>query len=120
MLILTTFLSSCALFRDPVKEIEVVTKTVERVPLNIPDQDPLYLVPPEWFVVTPNNIDEVWRQLEEDGFDVVLFAVTDEGYKQISYDFLKIRQHINYNKFIIRKYKEYYEPKKDKDDNGKD
>ena len=100
MLILTTFLTSCALFKDPVKEIEVVTKTIERVPLNIPDQDPLYLVPPEWFVVTPNNIDEVWRQLEEDGFDVVLFAVTDEGYKQIAYDFLKIRQHINYNKFI--------------------
>jgi len=107
------FLSSCSWFREPVKEIKIVKEPIERIPLNIPDADPLRLIPTKWIVVTPDNIESVWKKLEAAGYDLVLFGVTDDGYKQLSMDFLKIRQHIKYQKFIIGKYREYYEPKKE-------
>lgn len=117
-LILITFLSSCSWLREPVKEIKVVKEPIERVPLNLPDPDPLNLTPTNWIIITKENAVQIFEELEEKGIDPVLFGITDEGYKQLSMDFLEIRQYLQYQKFIIGKYREYYEPKKeDKNDN---
>lgn len=117
-LILITFLSSCSWLREPVKEIKVIKEPIERVPLNLPDPDPLNLTPTNWIIITKENAVQIFEELEEKGIDPVLFGITDEGYKQLSMDFLEIRQYLQYQKFIIGKYREYYEPKKeDKNDN---
>ena len=117
-LILITFLSSCSWLREPVKEIKVVKEPIERVPLNLPDPDPMNLTPTNWIIITKENAVQIFEELEEKGIDPVLFGITDEGYKQLSMDFLEIRQYLQYQKFIIGKYREYYEPKKeDKNDN---
>jgi len=117
-LILITFLSSCSWLREPVKEIKVVKEPIERVPLNLPDPDPLNLTPTNWIIITKENAVQIFEELEEKGIDPVLFGITDEGYKQLSMDFLEIRQYLQSQKFIIGKYREYYEPKKeDKNDN---
>ena len=117
-LILITFLSNCSWLREPVKEIKVVKEPIERVPLNLPDPDPLNLTPTNWIIITKENAVQIFEELEEKGIDPVLFGITDEGYKQLSMDFLEIRQYLQYQKFIIGKYREYYEPKKeDKNDN---
>ena len=112
-LILITFLSSCSWLREPVKEIKVVKEPIERVPLNLPDPDPLNLTPTNWIIITKENAVQIFEELEEKGIDPVLFGITDEGYKQLSMDFLEIRQYLQYQKFIIGKYREYYEPKKE-------
>lgn len=117
-LILITFLSSCSWLREPVKEIKVVKEPIERLPLNLPDADPLKLTPTNWIIITKENAVQIFEELEEKGIDPVLFGITDEGYKQLSMDFLEIRQYLQYQKFIIGKYREYYEPKKEgKNDN---
>jgi hypothetical protein len=78
--------------------------------------DPLRLTGPQWVVVTPENIDAVWAELKRNNVDVVLFAVTDEGYKQLSIDYAQIRNLINEQRNIIIEYKKYYEsPTKQKE-----
>lgn len=98
------------LFGDKVKPIEVQTKAVERTRLNLPDPKPIKPATPKWYVVTPDNIDEVWKELKDNNADVVLFAVTDDGYEQLAITLAELRNYIKSQKAIILKYKEYYEP----------
>ncbi len=78
----------------------------------MPDPDPLQLKPVRWKLITPDNIDQVWKELESSGSEVVLFAITADGYEQLALDFADIRNHIATQRNIIIKYREYYEPKK--------
>lgn len=102
------------LFGEKVKPIEVQTKAVERTRLNLPDPKPLKPSTPKWYVVTPDNIEEVWKELKDNHTDVVLFAVTDEGYEQLAITMAELRNYIKSQKAIIIKYKEYYEPEEKK------
>ncbi|MGA1046704.1 MAG: hypothetical protein ACO3UU_01745 [Minisyncoccia bacterium] len=69
----------------------------------------------EWIVVTPENVNEVFKQLEEKNTDLVLFAITDDGYEKLASDMVLIRNYIAQQRLIIMKYKDYYEPEqKDK------
>jgi hypothetical protein len=89
--------------------IDTREKEVERTELNLPAANPLALDAPNWIVVTPENAEEVFAYLEEQGSDPVIFGLTDQGYEKLSIDFAKIRQHINTQRNILLQYKEYYE-----------
>ena len=89
--------------------IDTREKEVERTELNLPLADPLTLDQPDWIVITPENADEVFAYLRERGSDPVIFGLTDQGYEKLSIDFLRIRQHINTQRNILLRYKEYYE-----------
>ena len=89
--------------------IDTREKEVERTELNLPSADPLTLNDPDWIVVTPENANEVFAYLREQGSDPVIFGLTDQGYEKLSIDFLRIRQHINTQRNILLRYKEYYE-----------
>jgi hypothetical protein len=119
LLILPTLLliSGCASFgwNSSVKPIEVQTKAVERTRLNLADPAPLKGRELSWIVVTPQNVDEVWKKLKEENTDLVLFAVTDDGYEQLALTMAELRNFIASQKAIIVKYKEYYEPPKTPD-----
>lgn len=114
ILLLVTSLSGCASFSifggEDVKPIEVVTVAEERTPLNLPDPTPLSAKDIEWVVVTPENIDEIFEKLNKDGQNVVLFALTEDGYQQISVQFAEARNYILQQRLILMKYREYYEP----------
>jgi hypothetical protein len=77
--------------------------------LNLPAADPLVLDAPNWIVVTPDNAEQVFEYLREQGSDPVIFGLTDRGYEKLSIDFAKIRQHINTQRNILLRYKDYYE-----------
>ena len=64
----------------------------------------------EWIVVTPENVNEVFKQLEEKNTDLVLFAITDDGYEMLASDMVLLRNYIAQQRLIIMKYKDYYEP----------
>jgi len=91
---------------DPVT---VTTKPAERTPLNINPPDPLRLKPVQWIVVTPQNAEQVFRQLESRGQDPVLFAITDDGYMSLAETMGEIRNFMNTQRRIIIQYKSYYE-----------
>jgi hypothetical protein len=105
-------LTGCASFGFGPREkpIEVVSKPVEKTPLAIPLPDPLRLQSMEWVVVTPENVDEVFQRLQNKEDDLVLFGLTDEGYKQLAVTIAELRNLINLQRNIIIRYKEYYEP----------
>jgi predicted GTPase len=81
----------------------------------LPLPPPLKAREMQWFVVTPENIEQVWKRLEEEKVDLVLFALTDDGYQELAMTMAELRNHIASQRVIIVKYKEYYEPPKTSD-----
>lgn len=86
---------------------------MEKTPLNLPDPPPLRTKPIEWIIVTTENHEEVFKRLEGKGNNLVLFALTDEGYQQLAVTIAEIKNLINTQRIMIGKYREYYETKKD-------
>jgi hypothetical protein len=97
---------------EEVKPIVIKKEEVARTPLNLIEPPPIKSREINWFVITPDNADEVWERLRADNVDVVLFGITDNGYEQLALTMAEIRNYIAQNRSIIIKYKEYYEPKK--------
>lgn len=116
MLILITALSNISGCATSVKPIEVVSKPVERTRLDIPNPEPLKARPIKWLVITKDNSVDVFKKMEDLGQDPVVFALTDEGYQQLSMSIAEIRNLISTQRTIINKYKEYYEPAAAPDD----
>jgi len=116
LLCLLINITGCASFKfwsdDEVKPLEVQTKAVERTPLNLSEPPQIKPRTPTWYVVTPENVEEVWAKLKGKNADLVLFAVTDDGYEELAVTMAEIRAYIKSQKMIIIKYKEYYEPEK--------
>ena len=109
-------LAGCSIFpsfgfgKGDVEPIEIKTQAVERTKLNLPQPEPIKGRNVQWIVVTPENVEEVWKQLQESNTDLVLFAITDNGYEQLALNYAEIRNFIATQRQIIIKYKEYYEP----------
>lgn len=112
-----SLISGCASFwpfgKSEVKPIEIQTKQVERTRLNLSEPRPLKAREFEWVVVTPDNIEEVWKSFKENNVDLVIFALTDDGYQELAMTMAEVRNYIAAQRAIILKYKEYYEPPKE-------
>ena len=89
--------------------VKVLSEPVNSVALNPPNIRDLELQGVKWFIVTPENIDEVFKELEEQNKDVVLFGITDDGYKGLALNLAQIRELLLQQQAIIKAYKEYYE-----------
>lgn len=122
LLIAITFplISGCASFGNlfggsDVKPITVKTQAVERTPLKLKDPAPLQGRDVKWIVITPENAEQVWKDLKEKNVDLVLIGLTDEGYEQLALTMAELKNYIAQQRSIIIKYKEYYEPIKTPD-----
>jgi len=93
-----------------VKPITVQRKAVERARLNIKAPEPIKAREFKWVIITPDNAEQVWAKLKEEGKDLVLFALTDEGYEELAMTMGEIKNYLANQRSIIIKYKEYYEP----------
>ena len=91
--------------------IQVATKPLEKTPLAIDNPQPLRIKPVEWIVITPQNWEEVFKQMQAKEQNLVLFGLTSDGYQALSVTIAELRNLINTQRIIIEKYKEYYEPK---------
>ena len=107
-LILITSLTSCS----GVKELTIFKKQVEREKLNLNKPTPLQIEQLEWIIITSNNAEEVFKRLEEQGIDPVLFGLTDKDFQLLAKNFARIRNHLKVTNDLLDKYKEYYEPEK--------
>ena len=68
-----------------------------------------------WIIITSENAEEVFKRLEEEGIDPVLFGLTDKDFQLIAKNFAQIRAHLKVTNDLLDKYKEYYE-KEDTDE----
>ena len=110
-LILITSLTSCS----GVKELTIFKKQVEREKLNLNKPTPLQIEQLEWIIITSNNAEEVFKKLEEQGIDPVIFGLTDKDFQLLAKNFARIRNHLKVTNDLLDKYKEYYEPEKKED-----
>src|SRR6056300_526049 len=99
-----------------VKELSIFKEEVKRQPLALEKPTPLQMEKIQWIIVTSENAEEVFKKMEEQGLDPVLFGLTDNDYQLIAKNFARIRNQLKIQNDIIDKYKEYYE----KEDTTKD
>ena len=110
-LILVTSLTSCS----SVKKLEIFKTEVEREKLDLKKPTPLELEQLRWIIITSENAEEVFKKLEEQGIDPVLFGLTDKDFELLAKKFDRIRNQLKITNDLLDKYKEYYEPEKKKD-----
>ena len=110
MLILSIFLTNCS----GVKQLSIFKEEVKRQELNLEKPTPLQLEQIQWIIITSENAEEVFKKMEEQGLDPVLFGLSDEDYQLIAKNFAQIRNQLKLTNDILDKYKEYYEPKEEK------
>ena len=111
LLILSISLTNCS----GVKTLEIFKKEVEREKLNLNKPTPLELENLRWIIITSNNAEEVFKKLEEQGIDPVLWGLTDKDFELLAKNFAQIRNQLKITNDLLDKYKQYYEPEKDKD-----
>ena len=104
-LILITFLTSCS----GVKKLEIFKEEVPRAKLNLEKPTPLQLENLKWIIITSENADEVFKKLEEQGIDPVLWGLTDKDFELLAKNFARIRNQLMVTNDLLDKYKEYYE-----------
>ena len=111
-LILITFLTSCS----GVKKLTIFKEEVKRQELNLEKPTPLQLEQLQWIIITSENADEVFKKLEEQGIDPVLWGLTDKDFELLAKNFARIRNQLKITNDLLDKYKEYYEPTEDKNE----
>lgn len=76
-----------------------------RPELVVQEPDVLNLRPVQWVVVTPENIEQVFNSLPE---GTALFALTSDGYTNLSLNISDTRALIEQQQAIIIAYENYY------------
>src|SRR5210317_1225788 len=109
LLIPLIFLTNCS----GVKQLSIFKEEVPRQKLDLPKPSPLQLEQIKWIIITSENAEEVFKKMEEQGLDPVLFGLTDNDYQLIAKNFAQIRNQLKITNDILDKYKEYYEPKEE-------
>lgn len=105
MLIPTIVLSACA---PKVEPVTYSSSPIEKPALILPQANTLTLNKVDYIVVTRDNIDQVFADLEKNGKSVVLFAIDSDGYKQLSLNMAQILELVSQQKSIIAAYERYY------------
>ena len=100
-------LSGCASFMPEVTKYS--TEPVERPLLVLPESEIVNMKDVDYIVVTRENVEEVWAELEASGKSIVLFALTHEGYENLALNNADIIRYLSEQKAVIIAYKEYYE-----------
>ena len=87
-----------------------------RAQLNLEKPTPLQMEQLQWIIITSENADEVFKKLEEQGIDPVLWGLTDKDFELLAKNFARIRNQMKITNDLLDKYKEYYEPEKKEDE----
>lgn len=97
-------LSGC----DTPTPTEISTVPVERPQLTVPQVDPVSLREVRWVVLTEENYQDVIAQFAAAGKPFVLFALTEDGYKNLAMNMTDLKGMIEQQQVIITAYDEYY------------
>ena len=85
---------------------------VERPSLMIQVPQPAEQYDFEWVVITKDNAEARFKELEAKGV-VVLFALTPNGYQNLSMGGAELRRYIQQQQSVIAAYKAYYDKPKE-------
>lgn len=89
--------------------VKVVTTPIEKPALKLPPPSAVKLDKFTWIVITEDNLEEVIAQLKKTEGDVVLFALTPQGYQALSMNNKKMEIYLRQLQDQLNEYKKYYE-----------
>ena len=100
-------LGGCSSFLPEVTKFS--SEPVERPLLVLPQSEIVNMNDVDYIIVTQENVEEVWAELEASGKSVVLFALTSDGYENLALNNADIIRYLSEQKAVVLAYKEYYE-----------
>jgi hypothetical protein len=106
----------CALFLagcDETTKVFDKPVLVERAELILPPVNSISQSEMKWTIITPENYASKAQELSSKG-DVVLFALTSQGYQALSMNVAELRKYIQQQNAVIAAYKEYYKQQEQK------
>ena len=106
-LMVCMLLSGCSIGGE--KKIKIFQVEEPRQKLNLPKPEALDLEKVRWIVINSKNAEEVFKKLEEEGIDPVLFGLTDKDFEILAKNFAQIRQKLQETNNRLEEYKKYYE-----------
>ena len=92
-----------------VKKLSIFKEEVPRQQLNLEKPTALQLEEIKWIIITSKNAEEVFKKMEEQGLDPVLFGLNDNDFQLIAKNFAQIRNQLKITNNLLDKYKQYYE-----------
>ena len=102
--VLISSLTGCA----STQTIDISTTAVEKPNLTLPSADVIQQRPVEWTLVTRENAEESFTELQDKSKPVVFFGLDEDGYENLSLNISDIRSFIQQQQTIIDAYKNYY------------
>lgn len=110
LILITILISACGVKQpDPITVTEIRSNIIERPTLILPETTPINTRNVEWKIITPENIDEIFKEMTSSNQQPVLFALTTSGYENVSLNMAEIMRLIREKDAIIVAYKNYYE-----------
>lgn len=91
---------------------------IDKPSLVLPNADEVRMRDVEWIVITPENAEEVFEELRNQGNSVVLFGLTSDGYENLSLNLSDIRAFLQQQQSIIGAYEVYYKTTDEAIDNA--
>ena len=105
LVLVATLLSGCSMFT---KKVDASFTPIAKPELVLPDADEIRMRSLEWYIITPDNYEEIFEELRVSGESVVLLGLTSNGYERISLNLGNVRAFIQQQQSIIKAYQEYY------------
>lgn len=100
------------------QRIEVSAKPIDKPTLTLPPVDELNMRPVEWIVINEANLEQVIADLQSRGKVLAVYALTGEGYGNLSLNFSDIRALVQQQQAIIAAYEGYYQQAEEAMDNA--
>jgi hypothetical protein len=94
---------SCSLI--PNKEIEIISKPIERIIVQPIMPREIDLKDPYWYVVSDKNLEEFLTRVEKDQGQVVFLAMSVPDYELMAYNMQELKRYINELKEVVVYYK---------------
>tara|TARA_B100000941_G_scaffold18589_1_gene11138 strand:- start:502 stop:876 length:375 start_codon:yes stop_codon:yes gene_type:complete len=116
LIVATVLLTGCAVGE---RKIKIFSIEEPRQNLNHPMPTPLEMEEIRWIIINSENANEVFKKLEEQGIDPVLFGLTDRDFEILAKNFAQIRAKLQETNTLLEEYKKYYEEYNQEEFNNK-
>ena len=94
---------SCSLI--PSKQVEVISKPIERTIVQPIMPREIDLKDPYWYVVSSKNLDDFILQVEKDQGQLVFVAMSVPDYELMAYNMQELKRYINELKEVVVYYR---------------
>lgn len=105
-------IASMLLFGCASDKIEIQSAIVDRPKLELSSPTPIKMNDVKWVIITKENFQEVLKNTKG---PIAFFALTENGYENLSLNMAEIKRYILEQKLIISSYKDYYDGEEEKE-----